>query len=572
MSEITEQQIKTEQLGHLGLVAATIKKLGLVDKINHKLPLDVAKGGKVSNGHRVAAMILNGLGYVNRTLYLSHHFFEDKPINWLLGIDITADDLNDDMLGRALDKIADYGTTSLFSEIVFDICKEQNLLGKGYHLDTTTLSLYGDYDNYADCSPCPLHGYSKDHRPDLKQITLSLTQISEANLPIWFEALDGNVSDKKSFQETVRRIQDFQKALTKAPSQLFFIADAAFYTPKKLAELDSVKWITRVPATHKEAKELLLKPIEEHAWQQLAPGYKGVEVESNVAGIKQRWLLVDSEKARARAQSSFTAQLEKVTQKQKKAIWHLSNEIFLCEADATKALKKFSKQLKYHQLQNVEIVPVLTHSGKGRPKKDSVPACSGYRIKAELCLDPEKINRHEERCGRFILATNELDDTTLSQAQMLAEYKGQTYIESGFGFLKNDEFELNHIYLKNPNRIGALLMVMTLCLVVYRFAEYQLRKSLANNNTMLPNQLGKPTETPTLRWIFQLLSTVSVVCIYDESSGQWVKKITNLKKLHKMILYHFGETGLAAYGLPQTMTMPDIPIKAQPLHRWLRLE
>jgi len=121
------ESVKTEHLGHLGIIASTIKELGLVEKINQRLELDKNKGGKVSHGHRAAAMILNGLGYINRTLYLSAHFFEDKPLDLLLDTEIKADDINDDMLGRHLDKIVRYGTTKLFSEIAMEICLEQDL-------------------------------------------------------------------------------------------------------------------------------------------------------------------------------------------------------------------------------------------------------------------------------------------------------------------------------------------------------------------------------------------------------------------------------------------------------------
>ena len=119
--EQQSESYRTEQLGHLGLVASTIKKLGIVDKINKRLPLDQKKGGKVSHGHRLASMLLNGLGYINRTLYLSAYFFEDKPLDILLDGDFSAENFNDDMLGRHLDRVAAYGTTKLFSEVAYEI-------------------------------------------------------------------------------------------------------------------------------------------------------------------------------------------------------------------------------------------------------------------------------------------------------------------------------------------------------------------------------------------------------------------------------------------------------------------
>jgi len=398
---------RTEQLGHLGLVASTIKKLGIVDKINQRIPLSEKKGGKVSHGHRAAAMLLNGLGYINRTLYLSPHFFEDKPLDLLLDADLNHTDFNDDMLGRHLDAIAKYGTTKLFSELAYEICIEHNLLKGSYHLDSTSVSLYGEYTDYPEASPLPMLGYSKDHRPDLKQITLNMTQISEANIPIWFEALNGNSSDKKSFQETVKVMKAFQTSLSEMPDNIPFVVDAAFYTPESLAQLDKVTWLTRVPASYKEAKTWLTQADESIDWIAVDEHNKLHAFTLCHEGIDQRWALIDSKKGRAKAKKTFFKKLDKLYDKQNKALWHLSKQTFSCEADAQKSLLKFEKQLKYFQM-HYEIIPILQHEGRGRPKKGSEAHCVGYRCEAMLATDIAQIKTGIERLGRFILATNEL--------------------------------------------------------------------------------------------------------------------------------------------------------------------
>lgn len=83
--ELNSKTIRTKTLGHLGLIAATINKLGLIEKIDNRLPLRADKGGIVSHGKRTAAMILNGLGFINSRLYMSPIFFHDKPVATLLG-------------------------------------------------------------------------------------------------------------------------------------------------------------------------------------------------------------------------------------------------------------------------------------------------------------------------------------------------------------------------------------------------------------------------------------------------------------------------------------------------------
>lgn len=568
--EVSEDVCKTESLGHLGLVAATIQELGLVNKINQRLPLEMEKGGKISHGHRSAALLLNGLGYTTRTLYLSPHFFENKPLDLLLGIPASYEDFNDDMLGRHLDEIATYGTTKLFSEVMYEVCLEQGLLQGHYNLDSTSLSLYGDYANYPDASPLPLLGYSKDHRPDLKQITVTLTQVSEANIPIWYEALDGNSSDKKSFQETLILIKQFQSSLKDMPDNIPFIVDASFYTPPSLKELNNVTWLTRVPGNYKEAQKWLTRADESIEWEQIDKYNKLYNFTITHEDIEQRWTLVDSVKGREKAKGTFYKKLDKAYENRSKALWHLCNEVFFCQSDAEKAMKKFAKTLKYHEL-HYHIVPIMKYQSRGRPSKDTPRECVGYSCQATLSSALYLINTEIERLGRFILATNEVDAELLSAKDMLSQYKSQTHVERGFRFLKADEFELNHIFLKNPSRIDALMMLMTLCLVVYNFAQYRLRQTLAHEDTVVPNQLGKPIKKPTLRWIYQLMSSITVLCLWDKQNQRWVKKICNLKKIHKIILYYYSPQALELYGLSKSIPPPEYDKKQKPLMEWYKM-
>ena len=93
----------TDVLDHLGLVVATIDKLGIVKKIDQRLPM--TKGAKTTYGQRAMAMILNGLGFMDDRLYLFPKFLENKPVARLFSKNLCATDFNDDALGRFLDKL-----------------------------------------------------------------------------------------------------------------------------------------------------------------------------------------------------------------------------------------------------------------------------------------------------------------------------------------------------------------------------------------------------------------------------------------------------------------------------------
>lgn len=140
---ITEENISGKVIDHLGLVAATLEKIGLIDKIDERLPLN---NSKTTMGRRVTAMIFNGLGFIDDRLYMFPQFLDNKPVDRLFKGAVKAEYFNDDALGRCLDAIDEYGVTKLFSEIDFMISVEQKLLGRTFNIDTTSLTVYGEYE------------------------------------------------------------------------------------------------------------------------------------------------------------------------------------------------------------------------------------------------------------------------------------------------------------------------------------------------------------------------------------------------------------------------------------------
>jgi len=154
------------------------------------------------------------------------------------------------------------------------------------------------------------------------------------------------------------------------------------------------------------------------------------------------------------------------------------------------------------------------------------------------------------------LATNDLDEGNYSDQQMLEEFKAQQNVEGGFRFLKDPWFMLDSVFLKLPHRVEALMMVMTLCLLVYNVAQYKLRSALERQNETVPNQLGKEIKTPTMRWIFQIMEGIGIVRFYEGKVKKLVKEvIANLSDLRKKIISLLGKVTGEMYGLiPKTQS------------------
>lgn len=125
------------------------------------------------------------------------------------------------------------------------------------------------------------------------------------------------------------------------------------------------------------------------------------------------------------------------------------------------------------------------------PSKDRKPDVVSYRIEAAVAsvLETRLRKIQQKRC--FIIASNQLDETQLSHEAILDHYTpGQQKVERGFHFLKDPWFMAHTLFLKSPKRIMALMMIMTLCLLVYGALEYRIRQTLNQQQQTFPNQLG----------------------------------------------------------------------------------
>ena len=135
MSPISEVKIKN--LDHLGIVAGLIDEIGIVEIINSKLGIDPRE--KISAGTVVKAILINGLGFVSRPLYLFSQFFEDKGIEELLGEEIKTDYINDDKIGRVMDELYKHGLNDICIEVVLSVIKKFKIETKYSHLEATSL-------------------------------------------------------------------------------------------------------------------------------------------------------------------------------------------------------------------------------------------------------------------------------------------------------------------------------------------------------------------------------------------------------------------------------------------------
>lgn len=505
----------SRRLDHLGLVAGMYDELGVGELFDELIVQDHERR-TVSVGQAVKAMVLNGLGFTNRTLYLAAHFFRNRPTERLIGPGIEPEHLHDDTLGRALDELYAHDVTLLFSLISAQAVERLGLKGGIGHLDATCFHLHGAYRGDEEAQEDGgvveiTHGYSRDHRPDLVQVGLNLIVEHRARLPLWMQPVDGNCNDKQGFGEV---IEQHVGQLQARHGIDYWVADSALYSADNLRRLSAqpVKWITRVPETLKLAVEKLDALVGVQG-QTLAPGYRGRSVEVEYAGVRQRWLVVTSVAALQRGVKSVDRQLLKDSQSEFNVWQKLTRRRFACQTDAQQELEQLQRQLKVLALEAPQVVAVRQHAQAGRPAPGVEPQVVGYELQGHPYLDPNLRLLRLMRKAAFIIATNELDEKVLSNERLLLVYKGQQNVERGFRFLKDPMFQASNFYLKSPQRIMALLMVMTLCLLVYAALEYRLRQRLEQSKEQFPDQKGKLIDRPTMRWVFQYFQGIDLLLL-----------------------------------------------------------
>src|SRR5882724_2004270 len=232
--------VHVERLDHLGLLASTIRDLGLMSMIDARLVPDEQEA--ITPGEAVAGMILNGLGFAHRPLSLTPQFFANTPLDLLFREGVRAEMFNRFKLGRTLDEVHTYGCDLLFSELALPVCLQEGIEQRFHHLDTPSFSLTGDYVPESDEQAIRItHGYSKDHRPDLQQAVLAWMVSQDGGVPLVSKSWEGNASDTQMFQA---RAQALLTAFAHSPTPRYLVADAKLYTEDNAATLAQLGFIT----------------------------------------------------------------------------------------------------------------------------------------------------------------------------------------------------------------------------------------------------------------------------------------------------------------------------------------
>jgi len=527
-------------LGHLPIVAEYIRRLGIQDTLDEVLPLKPRM--KVSDAECVALMVLNIL-QGKCGLYHMGPWAEgtDSEVLVVEGVDPLT--FSDARIAHTLDRIFEYGPDNVLSEVVIRYLRSDPGPSEYcVHQDTTTLKLYGEYDRgYAPQEPWPKRGFSKDHRPDLKQLVYGLSLHGACGIPMCVSTLDGNTPDNEANRLHINRLA----GLLPPEDDVTLVADCKMADPVTIGLLidAAFHFVTLLPRSYNlHAKVVdralglasdLPELVREKGRRKADPDhvYRGVsftelfEVLDPEVGTKEkrplRFLVVESDHLAERIEDSLPARMEKDRKRLEKELEKLCASTFACEADAEKAFWEFTNEPKLHRVEvAVEPVEVVERRARrGRPSKADGPAVvqTRYRlVPGPIEVDKAAVEKARAHGRFFVLLTDHMDKKAWPDARVLAEYRHQHLIEGhcGFRWLKGPAGAAP-MFLNTPRRIAALGLVFVLALMVRNYIEHVVRARLVAlpGNLTLPNMDDRPTHKPSAENVFWLFRQVGIVLI-----------------------------------------------------------
>lgn len=501
--------IDVTNISHLGIVAQFCRRIGLIQTVNQAVP----GSRKVDAGTVVQAMVLDTLSG-RSPLYMLKDFVKEQDSEILLGRKIDHELFNDSAVGRVMDALYDAGTQKVFSQIAFEgitaLCPGEDI--KYLHYDTTSKNVHGEYNVPEDKGgPAITYGRSKDKRPDLKQFMVELMCVHQ-NIPILGHTVDGNSSDKKLNHKMLTRMSNHLARYGIGDGAFVYIADSAMVTEYNLEALGENNFITRLPFNYKEAGLAVSRAVSaEDTWRKVPlkevikgsrplAEYKVQEIAVTLYGKKYRGVVVHSSAHDKRRQKRLERRLaDSVTAVTSDLKTACKTEYF-CREDAEAAAKRLSdNHSMYHSL-DVCVEQKITY-GKGKPPKDPEKrriTSIKYLLKGRIIENVDRIELAREESGCFVLLTNTpvVGEMAHSGEEVLAAYKEQHGIERDFSFIKNPAI-MNSVFLKNPERIEVLGLIMLIALLVWNLMQHVMRRNIKETGSIVEGLAGRKTTAPT---------------------------------------------------------------------------
>lgn len=486
--------LQSERLGPLPVVNHFLQRIGLEQLLDRHVPTTDAR---CTVRHASALGVLLRSIIVEREPIYRQHETVHGFAPGLFGLsEEEMSHLSDDRIGRALDRLFDADRAALLTEVVVAVGQKFALSFAQLHNDSTSVRLCGQYRAAkrrpirGRLAPAITYGFSKDHRPDLKQLLFVLTMDADGGVPVQFRCLDGNASDSQTHIETWNTLRTVA-----GRADFLYVADSKLCSHDNMNHIHRAggRFVTVMPRSRLEDAEFR-KWIQTHTpswalvWDRPNPRY--------AEGPRDCWYVYQAELPSAEAWSVVWVWSNLLTLHQEsRRRRHIAAAIEQLTALRQRLLGARARLRGAAQI-DFKVAQILDHYRVGRYLKVRRTLREEHRYKQakrgrpgphtayrkitrrrydiEWSLDQAAIAYDQKSDGMYPLLSN---DTHLSPAQILQAHKGQPSIEKRFEQIKTVH-EIAPVFLKNEGRIEALFTLYFLALLVQALIERELRQAM----------------------------------------------------------------------------------------------
>ena len=459
--------------------------------------------------------------------------------------------LNDDRMGRCLDRLFQSDCSSLALAVAAHAVTEFNVDLDELHNDSTTVTFFGQYADASKELPrrgqtrlAITWGHNKDHRPDLKQLLFILTVAKDGGVPVYFQAKSGNVVD----DQTHRATWDLLCRLT-GRRDFLYVADCKLATVANMAHVHQHggRFLTVLPRTRSEDGVFResLSQGRVH-WRRIYDKYDDKRnlvdrysiaepAMSSAEGYRLVWYhstrkaQIDAA-ARMRQVERALEDLAELEQKlgSPRSRYHHRAKV----AEAVETILQDRGTMRWISTEiNERIQETYRQERRGRPnEKTRYVRQVNMRFELKYAVDHAALAAERLGDGVFPLISN---DRTLSDRELLLAYKGQPVIEKRFSQLKTN-FEVAPVYLKEVSRIQALLCMYFLALLVESLLERELRRAMDRRGVaslpLYPE--GRACRYPTVPRLIEVFESVQrhTLLVGKKPPVVFTTKLTRLQR------------------------------------------
>jgi transposase len=532
----SELGVLAERLGPLPLINHFLSRMSLLELLERHVP---TTDGRSAVSHAQALGVLLRSIIVEREPIYRQQESANGFAAGLFGVDAAqAGRLSDDRIGRALDHLFDTDRAALLTDVVLLVARRFGMGLQQLHNDSTSISLCGQYRAAngrrvrSRSAPAIVYGYSKDHRPDLKQLLFILTTDADGGVPVQFRCADGNTNDVSTHIETWNTLRGIA-----GRADFLYVADSKLCSHDNMQHIARAggRFVTVMPRSRQEDAQFrkwlqTQSPAWELVWDRpnardpsgprdVWHVYKPSLPSAELFCMVWVWSTLLSMHQTHRRQKHLAAATEQLGDLKRRLAAARARLRGAAQIDLQVAqiLERYSVG-RYLQVKRVvREVHSFKQSRRGRPGPDTIyRKITRRRYDIEWTLDTEAIAYDQNSDGMYPLLTN---DGNLTPAQVLAAHKGQPSIEKRFEQLKTVH-EIAPVFLKNEGRIEALFTLYFLALMVQALIERELRNAMrAARIDQLPlypeaRACRRPTTEHVLR-LFSLAERISILAGTD---------------------------------------------------------